>query len=192
MITLDQFSTIILPHTLRHEGGYVNKKNDKGGETYRGISRINNPLWEGWKILEKYKLHQGDIINDAALKEAVRSLYFNNYFKPNSFEQFNSSMVVITCFDFEVNGGYSGKVIQSVLNNHFDARLLVDGQVGAKTLAAINTANEADLSNTILDYRLERFHRIVENDPSQEEFLEGWENRIAYFRKLIKTNTVQR
>ena len=30
------------------EGGYVNDPDDKGGETYKGISRKANPDWNGW------------------------------------------------------------------------------------------------------------------------------------------------
>lgn len=34
------------------EGGYVNDKDDAGGETYRGISRKYNPTWQGWTMID--------------------------------------------------------------------------------------------------------------------------------------------
>ena len=34
--------------TIRFEGGYVNHKADKGGETYKGIARNFWPKWKGW------------------------------------------------------------------------------------------------------------------------------------------------
>ena len=37
---------------LRTEGGYVNDKDDSGGETYKGISRVNWPRWSGWVIVD--------------------------------------------------------------------------------------------------------------------------------------------
>lgn len=37
------------------EGGYVNDKDDAGGETYRGISRKYNPTWQGWTMIDSYK-----------------------------------------------------------------------------------------------------------------------------------------
>ena len=37
------------------EGGYVNDKDDAGGETYRGISRKYNPTWQGWIMNVSYK-----------------------------------------------------------------------------------------------------------------------------------------
>ena len=39
------------------EGGYVNDKDDAGGETYRGISRKYNPTWQGWTMIDSYKKH---------------------------------------------------------------------------------------------------------------------------------------
>jgi lysozyme family protein len=43
----------IIEFTLRNEGYYVNDKDDSGGETYRGISRVNFPKWAGWAIEEE-------------------------------------------------------------------------------------------------------------------------------------------
>jgi glycosyl hydrolase family 108 len=41
-----------LGFTLAWEGGYVNRPDDPGGETYCGISRKANPAWPGWAILD--------------------------------------------------------------------------------------------------------------------------------------------
>ena len=45
---------------LTHEGGYSSgnekqTKGDKGKETYCGISRVYNPNWDGWKIIDRHK-----------------------------------------------------------------------------------------------------------------------------------------
>ena len=48
--------------TSAHEGGYVNDALDRGGETYRGISRVYHSSWNGWsknedrRALEAYAL----------------------------------------------------------------------------------------------------------------------------------------
>lgn len=42
--------------TLKFEGGYVNDPDDSGGETFLGISRVNNKSWKGWKLLINVKL----------------------------------------------------------------------------------------------------------------------------------------
>lgn len=188
MITKEQFSASILPFTLRFESGYVNDPDDSGGETYRGISRQNNPSWSGWDILDQYKLRRGDIINNAELNKAVSELYFKEYFEANQFQQFDSVLVALMCFDFAVHGGYSDRKLQTVLNEKFKTHLVVDGNAGIKTFAAANLVLEADLSNAILDVRKARFALIIENDSTQEKYREGWDNRIAYLRALIKKN----
>ena len=189
MISKDIFYKTILPHTLKWEGGYVNDPDDKGGETYRGISRVNNPRWVGWAMLEKHKpLHKGDIVNDPQLNAAVSDLYYTKYFLSNTLDKLNSAMVALMCFDFDVNGGYDGKKLQSILNQRFSAKLLVDGVVGNKTLAVVNSLSEAQLSNAILDARLDRYQWLVKNEPKDEKFLDGWEDRVYYLRKLIAIN----
>jgi len=55
MITKEQFFSQIIPTTLKHEGGYANHPADKGGETYRGITRKNNDEWQGWKVINEVK-----------------------------------------------------------------------------------------------------------------------------------------
>ena len=40
---------------MEHEGGYVDDRDDRGGETYRGISRNNFPDWKGWKKIDGFK-----------------------------------------------------------------------------------------------------------------------------------------
>jgi hypothetical protein len=42
--------------TLAKEGGYVNNKKVRGGETYCGINRKSHRRWEGWKIIDKNHL----------------------------------------------------------------------------------------------------------------------------------------
>lgn len=37
--------------TSRNEGGYVNNSKDRGGETYRGVSIVHWPDWEGWPVV---------------------------------------------------------------------------------------------------------------------------------------------
>ena len=178
----------ILPVTLNFEGGYSCLKNDKGGETYRGISRKSNPDWEGWKYLERHKpLVNGDIINDEDLKNAVRELYYSKYFLANGLQYFNI-LPALMCFDFAVNGGFSKAKLQAIINDRFGGNLVVDGIIGEKSIAAINGVNPVELSHAILDARKCHFDSIIESDPSQEMFKKGWDNRIAFLRRLVIIN----
>jgi type VI secretion system secreted protein VgrG len=185
---LDQFKQSILLSVLLHEGGYVYDKDDKGGETYRGISRVKNPDWEGWPIVDQLKpLKRGDIINHSGLKEAVAKLYFEKYFKKNRFDEIESPKKALVLFDMAVNGGYSVFMVQDILNFTFSKGVLKDGVLGAKTLTAINEVPEIAFCNEVNKYRTARFKRIVEKDPTQEKFYEGWINRVRKLNDQLKT-----
>lgn len=189
MITKDNFLAI-LPFTLRFEGGYANVNGDKGGETYRGISRKANPKWEGWAHLEKHKpLMYGDIINDEQLKQAVRDLYYQKYFEPNKLHLFNNVLPALMCFDFAVHGGFSKSKLQDLLNRKFGFNLVADGILGVKSLEAINSVDPVKLSHEILDLRKKHLDGIIQEDPTQEKFRRGWDSRIKYLRSLINSNT---
>lgn len=67
---------------INSEGGYVNDPADKGGETYKGISRKNWPRWSGWAIIDCCKSNPNwpECLNSFnALKESVKSFYRNNF-----------------------------------------------------------------------------------------------------------------
>lgn len=187
MLTKEQFTKQILPVTLKHEGGYVNIALDKGGETYRGISRKSNPDWPGWAILEKYKpLTRGDIINDAELKQAVADLYFTKYFQRNNLHLLNSCLVALQLFDFAVHGGFSVLRLQSRINKVFNRELKADGVLGPKTIETINSINPELMAHQILFLRREHLISILQRDPQQGKFESGWNNRIDYMRHLIQ------
>lgn len=185
MITLETFRQDILPITLRHEGGYANDPADRGGETYRGISRRANPDWKGWDLLQKHlPLRRGDVVNDRALYSAVTEVYWQKYFEANSFNRVKSRLVALQLFDFAVHGGYSKTKLQTLLNQKFEGVLKVDGIVGTKTIAAINACEPNALSKAILDWRREHLQGIIERDPAQARFERGWNNRLAYLARV--------
>ena len=62
--------------TSAHEGGYVNDPTDRGGETYRGISRKFYPDWPGWEVVDD-ALAQGREVPNMDL--LVQRFYKKNY-----------------------------------------------------------------------------------------------------------------
>lgn len=189
MIRKTEFEQSILPVTLRWESGYANIPDDAGGETYRGITRRDNPNWSGWQLLKKHlPLSTGDIVNDPALKQAVSDLYFSKYFEANEFHKVNSIVLALVLFDFDVHGGYSVELVQELLNTHFNKQLIVDGDLGPKTIAALNSVNERDMSFAVMAAREQHLQRIIERKPKNRKFEKGWMRRIEYFRALVKQN----
>ena len=80
------------------EGGYVNDKDDAGGETYRGISRKYNPTWQGWTMIDSYKKHytvgskefKSKLDNDVQLQKLVWEKYKIGYWDVFELDDFNS------------------------------------------------------------------------------------------------------
>lgn len=195
MISKDSFLSQILPITLTYEGGYTNNPLDKGGETYRGISRKNNPNWIGWRNVDLLKasgtLKTGQTI--PLLESAVKDFYYSTYFQKNQFDKLNSIKVATALFDYAVHGGYNVKGLQTLLNSKFNEKLKVDGVIGSLTIAAINRANETKLLSEIMTWRKGYLNTVVTNNPSQQTFAQGWDNRItnlSSFLGVVKNNPI--
>jgi len=70
---------------LRHEGGYVNDKDDTGGETYKGVSRKNWPRWTGWAFVDVAKKQANfpaSLYKISQLQDSVMDFYRDNFWKP--------------------------------------------------------------------------------------------------------------
>jgi len=178
------------------EGGYVNDPVDKGGETHRGVSRVHNPDWDGWPIIDKIKAdHPTDFkehINvNAELEKRAKELYRKRYWAPIHGDKFTDQHIANKVFDTGVNLGVgtSVKYLQESLNllnrnqtNYPDTA--VDGRLGDSTLKTMATFLK--LENGQPDYLLKvlnlmqanRYIEIMRKDPTQERFARGWLNRV--------------
>lgn len=164
-----------IQQTLKWEGGYVNDPKDKGGETYRGISRTFHPLWSGWVTVDTSKpLKKGAIIK--SLEPDVIEFYKAHYWDKIRLDEVCNDKVAGFIFDTYVNSGNAGiKVVQRTVG------VEADGIMGAKTIHAINNYN-GDLFEALKIARIAFFKSIVRNDNSKAKFLSGWLNRVASFK----------
>jgi len=224
VITKAIFFSHILNDTLKHEGGYANHSADKGGETYRGITRKNNPNWQGWKYIdevkrtgkglnglldwakekvssakgsvtsaydsvfpsskEKYTIPTNTLFPD--LENSVKELYYNKYFVANQFDRISNVEIAKILFDFAVHGGYSHIGLQRLINRHFPGNgknggnVAEDNIIGSETINAVNSIGDA-LKPYLLQWRKGHLQQIVERDPTQKVFEEGWNKRLASF-----------
>jgi len=142
---------------LNRKCGYVDIDGDSGGCTKYGIAQADNPS-----------------VNVPALTLAgAEQVYQNSYWIPSKANQMSSGAVTAFYFDMCVNNGLGrgAKILQQA------AGVTVDGNVGPGTLAAVNAADPATLINSMSTLRAERYNVIVQNDPSQAKFLDGWLRR---------------
>ena len=108
-----------------HEGGYVNDKDDVGGETYMGISRRAHPNALIWDIIDKVTSKYKDVseINrclkaNTELNDLVKSIYKSDYWAPFNLNKEKSQRLANQIFDNAVNRGVSAtkKLLQRIKN----------------------------------------------------------------------------
>lgn len=158
------------------EGGYVNRKNDRGGPTNRGITLATLRM-------AGYDKNGDGIINAEDVKlityqdllEITKKYYWD---RVKADDIINQSLANIIC-DFTFHSGAWGIIIpQRILRDEFNIKIKVDGIVGSKTLLAINLAPQLQFFMEIKKARKKFLIDIVNGDPTQKENLKGWINRL--------------
>lgn len=175
--------------TRAFEGGYSNNPHDTGGETYKGIARKHNSNWRGWKLIDQYRKHPAfpKILDELLeLQKAVHELYKREYWDSMSLDNVRDQKIANELFDTGVNMGNktAGIFLQRVLNvankgEQYYPNVLVDGKVGGKTIAALNSHPiQRNIYAGLNALKGAQYITICENNPSQEVFFNGWMKRV--------------
>lgn len=125
-------------YTMKIEGGYVNDPNDRGGETYKGISRVNHPKFQGWEIIDAYKLNKDfpKILTSLEnLEIMVQNLYKKEYWDKMRGDEILDQKIANMIFSCCVNMGISQgiKISQNILG------ISKTGKMDDATLKALNS-----------------------------------------------------
>lgn len=184
---------------LKVEGGYVNHKNDRGGETNLGITKTT-------AIMHKHLWSKHGFNGDMRYfpKGLAFDIYYESFWRKagcDTIEQYDGALAY-QVFDVAVNMGVfvAVRYLQQALNTSnvtlYDnqgqrmAKLVEDGKMGPGTRQAIvsyfeQCGNEGTpyLLYEHLSLQEKRYHNIVARNPSQKVFLKGWLNRIASKQK---------
>ncbi|NVO07830.1 MAG: hypothetical protein HXX19_18755 [Rhodoferax sp.] len=170
--------------TARNERGWADNEADDGGETYNGIARNFWPRWAGWQLIDALKTAKNfpaNLKNIPALSKLVLEFYCKNFWDANRLGEITNQDVADWLYDHAVNGG--GRGIQWMQEA---AGVTADGDIGNKTIAAINAADPVALLHKSMViaslYRLEKAH----DRPSQIQFLHSWLERDGLPDNLIK------
>jgi len=181
---------IFEPILLKQEGGYANKKNDSGGETWMGIARNYYPKWSGWTILDANKNHlpSNDYAGWKAFSIYLRTLpnlqiLVDSFYKKTFWDQMQGDLIAnqsIANFigDWGVNAGLGVPIkhAQKILG------LLQDGGLGPKTLAAINSVDGLSFFTKMKQERIQFYYDVIKAHPEDKQFLSGWLERTNYFK----------
>ena len=145
--------------TLTHEGGYVNNPADRGGPTKYGITQAD---MSGVNI--------ENITTDMAAK------YYEEHYWKNLYSQINDQLLAEKLFDMGVlfGVGTAVKLLQLSMQNQIT--VVSDGQFGDQTLADVN--QQTGLLPGYKTMLIQHVMNILNNNPSQSVFVNGWVNRI--------------
>lgn len=139
---------------IGHEGGYVNHPADPGGETNWGISKASYP-----------KL---DIKN--LTREQAKEIYLRDYWKAFGADQYDAA-IGFQIFDAAVN--HRPEDVAKMLQRA--AGVTVDGQIGAKTIAAVRASDKNDMVIRFIAYRIKFWTDL----NTWATFGRGWARRAA-------------
>lgn len=164
---------LLAPRIAKWEGGYVNDPVDRGGATNMGITLAT------WRQVGYDKDGDGDI--DAADIKLLNKKDFERvlrqYWDRWKADQIRDQQVAEILVDWVWGSGAWGvKIPQRILG------VAIDGNVGPKTLAAVNAMDPRKLHQLIWDERLKFLQGIVRSNPSQQRFIKGWTNRLNDFK----------
>ena len=157
---------------MKLEGLYNNDPADRGGETYRGISRNNWRGWSGWEQIDRLKKDKdfpANLERNADLQARVHDFYLRYFWMP-CMDQIADQAVATWLFEKGVNMGFGRAVrlVQQAL--HVDA----DGVIGPQTMRKLNATDPARLLADCRDQAKRFYTKLALDDPSQTKFLHGW------------------
>ena len=149
--------------------GFANDPADKGGATMCGVTIATYRSWRRARGYSSTTVDDLKAITFAEWREIFKGQYWNRW-KGDSIEcQALANLLV----DFVWASGANGiRVPQRVLG------VTVDGVVGLKTLAALNSADPRELFERLKSERIRFVEGIVKRNPTQAKFLKGWKRRI--------------
>ncbi len=163
-----------LKFVLGVEGGYSDHKSDRGGATNFGITQ---------KTYDRFRKDSGLSLRPvkSITTDEVQSIYKTMYWVVAKCGLLPEPLDLYV-FDSAVNHepARAVKLLQRALG------VDDDGVIGPKTIEALHEEIQAgqlpELCRNFLAIRQDFYDDIVENDPTQEVFAKGWENRLEHLR----------
>lgn len=168
----------ILAGVLKNEGGYVNDPNDRGGETNWGVT-VGTARANGYTGSMK-----------AMTRDTALAIYRAQYVIAPGFGLVAnvSPTIAAELVDTGVNMGpaIAGRFLQRALNLVTDAGLVVDGNVGPASVAALKAflakrgeEGETRLLALLNAFQGTRYAELAEGRAANRSFIYGWLARIA-------------
>lgn len=167
----------IIEHTIVNFEGvvYTNVEGDYGGPTKFGITQATLSKFLGRPVTA---LEVKSMSMDLAIK-----VYTKNYW---NFWKLDTYPVKLQHLIFDLYVQHSPKAVGKIIQNGVvlsGQKVIVDGDIGQKTMDAINCIVPEVLLSNITKARVDYYNYLVQKDPVQKKFLKGWLNRANWFLK---------
>lgn len=156
----------VIHELVQREGGFVNKKSDRGGPTKYGITQKTLALWR------KKKVSIQDVI-DLPLDEA-KQIYRAWYVERPGYLAFNDEALAEQLIDAGVNHGCGTAIM--ILQRAVGAG--VDGGIGPDTIKHVAALSKFSVFARFMGQRLAYYADPCLTHTSQWEYAEGWMNRM--------------
>jgi len=163
--------------TLGYEGGISNDKADRGGLTQAGITQRT---YDAWRRVRRLPLRAVTLIEP----EEVRTIYFQLYWLAAHCDELPGQLAKCV-FDASVNHGPT----RAIRLLQLSIGITDDGQFGPQTRRALEHADENATITIYLDAREDFYADIIEADPTQVRFKDGWRNRVIALRAALETDS---
>ncbi|OFX56272.1 MAG: hypothetical protein A2066_12770 [Bacteroidetes bacterium GWB2_41_8] len=128
---------------LKSEGGYVNDPDDRGGETYKGISRKFWPGWLGWTIIDALKkagkfpkkpVTPNEIEIDVQLQYEVSQFYYHQFWSKIGGDKIKNQSIAEMLLDAAVNEG----IVPAIRRAQTIAGIAVTGEITDELITKLN------------------------------------------------------
>lgn len=187
---------LALPTVFLHEGRFANDRNDPGGATNFGISlrfllTVGDLNKDGWPDGD---LNRDGVINVEDIREMTEEkaayLYQVCFWIPQNYEKIADQDMATKVFDLAVNMGSraANKCIQRAVRAAIGLKVVDDGDMGLKSITAINMANPKILL-AALKSEAAGYYRSIKFKGS-ERFINGWLRR-AYDNPVKENESEQ-
>lgn len=175
-ITLASLDDVVIAHILAFEQGYANINGDVGGATMYGISSHYNP-----------ELRERIINKTLTLSEAI-DVYKKKYLSKRYVKLLvHKPRLYYLLADVYVNGSRTILPTQYILSHFMGRNIAVDGKMGPKTFAAIDSLSDAEIA--ILGAYMGMLSRQLAQKTTTK-FVKSYSDRNV-FRGAILMNGLQ-
>lgn len=162
---------------LEHEGNYVYHPDDKGGETYRGITKKYASQWYGWRYVNKTKNKVR--YQDIPQANFWAQDYYLTIWIREGFDKIHDKKLAAYLFDYRINAYTAPKEIRKVLNV-VGLCIPISNKFTAEVAECVNVAPNWLLKNRLENTRTKHYKRIASRNETQKQFLSHWLKRSKF------------